>query len=133
MSSFGFQTWNSAKFSIERKPGKEPGTVVLCFSGPFTVRDVYGSLPTMELTKILALEPAPGECCPTKNILDFSKCPYMDSTGLGMIVTHHVRCQHKGIKVVAAAMSPRVREVFKLTRVDNVLAIAATVEEAEIN
>lgn len=133
MSSFGFQTWNSSKFNIERKPGKEAGTVILCFSGPFTMRDVYSSLPTMELSRILALEPAPGECCPTKNILDLSNCPYMDSTGLGMIVTHHVRCQNKGIKVVAAAMSPRVREVFKLTRVDGVVPIAATVEEAEIN
>jgi len=133
MSQFGFQTWNSAKFSIERKPGREPGTVILSFSGPFTMRDVYSSLPTMELTKILALDPAPGECCTTKNIIDLSNCPYMDSTGLGMIVTHHVRCQNKGIKLVAAAMSPRVRQVFKMTRVDTVVPIATTVEEAEVN
>lgn len=133
MSSFGFQTWNSAKFNIERRPGKDPGTVILCFSGPFTMRDAYSSLPTMALTKILELEPAPGECCPTKNILDLSRCPYMDSTGLGIIVTHHVRCQNKGIRMVAAGMSPRVREVFKMTRVDAVVPIAATVEEAEVN
>lgn len=133
MSQFGFQTWNSAKFRIERKTGNHPSTVILSFSGPFTVRDVYSSLPTMELTKILALEPAPGECCPAKNILDLSGCPFMDSTGLGIIVTHHVRCQNKGIRVIAAAMSPRVREVFRMTKIDTVIPIATTLEEAEIH
>lgn len=133
MSQFGFQTWNSAKFRIERRAGQQPGTVILSFSGPFTVRDVYSSLPTMELTRILALETVPGECCPNKNILDLSGCPFMDSTGLGIIVTHHVRCQGKGIRVIAAAMTPRVREVFRMTKVDTVIPVTTTMEEAEIH
>lgn len=131
MSSASPQPWYSAQFSFERRPGKEPGTVILSFFGPFTVRDVYGSLPATALHKALQLEPDPGECEPVKNILDLSRCTYMDSTGLGMIVTHHVRCEKKGIKLVAAAMSPRVREVFRMTRVENIVSIAATVEEAE--
>jgi anti-anti-sigma regulatory factor len=35
------------------------------------------------------------------------------------------------MKMIAAGMTPRVREVFKLTRVDAVVPIAASVEEAE--
>jgi len=133
MASFSWQTWNSGPFSIERKPGKAPGTVILSFRGPFTLRDAYSSLPTMTLKQVLELEPAPGEDPPVKNILDLTACPYMDSSGLGIIVSHHVHCQKKGVKVIAAGMTPRVREVFKLTRVDSVVRIAASVEEAEAN
>ena len=35
MGTFSWQTWNSGPFSIERKPGSKPGTVILCFHGPF--------------------------------------------------------------------------------------------------
>ncbi|MGH9599432.1 MAG: STAS domain-containing protein [Terracidiphilus sp.] len=133
METYPWQTWNSRPFSVERERGKTPGTVILRFCGPFTVRDVYSALPPMALNQILELEPAPGEDTPTRNILDLTNCPFMDSSGLGMIVKHHVRCQRKGIKLVAVGMSPRVREVFKITRMDCVVPIVATVEEAESN
>jgi anti-sigma B factor antagonist len=107
--------------------------VILRFKGPFTVRDAYSSLPPLTLNKMLDLETAPGEEPPVKNILDLTACPYIDSSGLGMIVTHHVRCQKKGVRLVAAGMSPKVREVFRVTKMDAIIAIAATVEEAENN
>ena len=131
MATLSWQTWNSGPFSIERKPGKVPGTVILCFRGPFTTRDAYSSLPTMTLKKILELEPAEGEDPPVKNILDLTGCPYMDSSGLGMIVSHMVHCQKKGVKMIAVGMTPKVREVFRITKVDSVVTIAASVEEAE--
>ena len=130
-ATFAWQTWNSGPFTIERRPGKTPGTVILRFRGPFTVRDVYSSLPTMELTQMLELEIAPGEEPVVKNILDLSECTFMDSSGLGMMARHHVHCQKKGIRMIVAAMTPRVRQLFQLTKMDCVIAIAATVEEAE--
>ncbi len=133
MATFAWQTWNSAPFKIERKPGKAAGTVILSLTGPFTVRDVYSTLSPMELNRILELESAPGEEPPVKNILDLTACPYMDSSGLGIIVTHYVRCQKRGMRFVAAGISPRVREVMKITKVDGILPMAATVEEAEAN
>jgi anti-anti-sigma factor len=126
-----WQTWNSGPFSIERKPGSKPGTVILCFRGPFTTRDAYSSMPTMSLKQVLELEPAPGEDPPTLNILDLSACPFMDSSGLGIIVSHMVHCKKKGIKMIAACMTPRVREVFRLTKVDCVVPIATSIEVAE--
>lgn len=128
-----WQSWNSSPFCIERQAGKAPGTVILRFSGPFTLRDAYSCLPTAKLSQILELEPAPGEEPPVKNILDLSSCPYMDSSGLGMIVTHHVRCQKKGVRLIAAAMSPRVREIFRMTKVDTIIPVATSLEEAEKN
>jgi anti-anti-sigma factor len=88
-------------------------------------------MPTMSLKQVLELEPAPGEIPPVKNILDLTACPYMDSSGLGIIVAHMVHCNKKGMKVIAAGMMPRVREVFRLTKVDTVVPIATSVEVAE--
>jgi anti-sigma B factor antagonist len=130
-SAFGWQTWNSGPFSIERRPGKEPGTVVLRFHGPFTVRDVYTSLPTMMLSKMLELEAVPGEEPPRKNILDLTECTFMDSSGLGMVASHYAHCRNKGIKMICAAMTPRVRQLFQLTKMDTVIPIAGSLEEAE--
>jgi anti-anti-sigma factor len=131
MGTFSWQTWNSKPFNVERVQGKDPGTVILRFCGPFTVRDAYSSLPPMALNKILELETPPGEEPPKLNILDLTDCPYMDSSGLGIIATHYVRCQKQGMKMIAAGMSPKVREVFKITKMDTVIPIAATLEDAE--
>ena len=130
---FRWQTWNSGPFSVERKPGATPGTVILHFRGPFTMRDVYSCLPTMTWSQVLDLSPHEGETQPVRNILDLSECTYVDSSGLGMIVTHHVRCQKKGVRLIACGLNQQVHEVFKMTRVDTVIPIANTLEEAEIN
>ncbi len=132
MGTFAWQTWNSAAFNIERRPGKTPGTLILRFIGPFTFRDAYTSLPPLTLNTMLALETAPGEEPPARNILDLTACPYMDSSGVGMIVTHHVRCQKKGIKLIAAGLSPKVRDVFRITKVDSLFPVVATMDEADI-
>jgi len=126
-----WQTWNSSPFTIVRKPGKRPGTAILCLSGPFTTRDVYTCLEPLALKKILELETLPGGEPVTENILDLTACPFMDSSGLGIIVTHYVHCKKKGIKVIAAGISPRVMETMKITKVDTILPHCATLEEAE--
>ena len=132
MATFAWQTWNSGPFKIERLPGKTPATVILRFCGPFTTRDAYSAMPPMALLKVLELEPVPGEAPPTRNILDLTACPFMDSSGVGMVVKHYVHCQKKGVKVIAAGLSPKVKAVFRITKVDSVIPIVATVEEADL-
>ena len=56
----------------------------------------------------------------------------MDSTGLGRIVSHYVHCRGKGVRMIAAGLSPRILELFKLTKVDSVIPMTAIVEEADI-
>jgi anti-anti-sigma factor len=118
-------------FTIERIEGKAPSTVIFRLAGPFTARKMYGSLTPDELTKLLAFESNPGERLPLLNILDLSQVPYMDSLGLGMITTHYVRCTNKGVRTVLAGLTPRVFELFQLTKVDTIIPIAATVAEAD--
>jgi len=128
--TFSWQTWNSGPFSMERKPGK-PGTVIHCFRGPFTVRDAYSCMDPKTLNKMLDLEAAPGDPPTTKSILDLTACTSMDSSGLGQIATHLVRCRRQNVKLIAAGLSPRVKQVFQITNMDSVIPMVATVEEAE--
>src|ERR1700733_13750242 len=126
------QLWKGTPFSIERKEGKAPGTVIFRLSGPFTARDMFGSLTPDALHNMLDFQSTASEQPPAVNILDLTDVPYMDSTGLGMIVRHYVRCQGKGVRLIAAGVSPRVLALLKLTKMDAVIATTATVEDADL-
>jgi len=106
--------------TIDREQGKAPGTLILRLTGPLTLLNIF-DLQTLLRTA----EPTP------LTILDMSGVPYMDSAGMGVVVNFHVHCQNKGGKLVAIGVSPRILELFKITRVDKVIAMAATHEEAE--
>jgi anti-anti-sigma factor len=109
-----------APLSIEKSPGKAPGTLILRLSGPVTLRnlfDLQAQLREIEIPKL--------------TILDLTNVPYMDSAGMGAVVNHYVRCESKGARLIAVGVSPRIQELFKITRVDSVIPQAATVEEAE--
>jgi len=84
------QTWKPTPFSIQRREGKAPGMVIFSLSGPFTARDMYGSLTPLALRDMFNFQSTPNEKPPVLNILDLTGVPYMDSCGLGVIVTHYV-------------------------------------------
>jgi anti-anti-sigma factor len=126
------QIWKATPFTIERIEGKAAGTVIFRFSGPFTARDMFGTLAPIALNNVLSFQSTPSDQPPVLNILDLTDVPYMDSTGLGRIVSHYVHCRGKGIRMVASGLSPRVLELFTMTKVDSVIPMATTVEEADI-
>ena len=131
MSTTPPQVAAPAPFTIERLQGKSPSTAIFRLTGPFTARKMYGHLTPDELQNLLAFHSIPGEQLPRLNILDLSGVPYMDSLGLGMIVTHYVSSTNKGVKTIAAGLTPRVLELFQLTKVDGIIPIAPSVAEAE--
>jgi anti-anti-sigma factor len=122
------QIWKADAFTIERKEGKAPGTVVFHFTGPFTARDMFASLSPEALRNLFESHT---EVAPALHIFDLTDVPYMDSIGLGMMVSQYVRCHGKGMRMVAAGLTPRVLQLFKLTKVDTFIPMAATVEAAE--
>lgn len=131
MSIGNGQIWGGSTFTIERRLGESPDTVVFRFSGPFTGRDLYAALSPVAIRNIFETDPTPDHHA-ALNILDLTEVPYMDSCGLGLIVSHFVRCQNKGVQVVIAGMSARVLLLFKTTRIDRLIPMAATVAEASI-
>jgi anti-anti-sigma factor len=125
------QTSNRLPLACERETGKAAGTVIFRFTGPFTARVFAAQSPdaVSNLFEFQSILPS-GEL-PAVNIFDLTDVPYMDSAGLGVVVRHYTRCQDRGVRSIAAGMSPRVLELFKLTKVDTVLPLIATAEEAD--
>jgi anti-anti-sigma factor len=121
---------NQLPLTVEREEGEASGTVVFHFSGPFTARAVFECQSPDAVSKMFDLQLMLPTGEPTVNIFDLTDVPYMDSTGLGMVIRHYVRCQDKGVRFIAAGVSPRVLELFKLTNVDAVIPMIGTVDEA---
>ncbi len=122
---------NRLPLTFEREVGEASATVVFHFSGPFTARTVFECQSTDAVSKLFDLQlMLPNGEPPTVNIFDLTDVPYMDSSGLGMVIRHYVRCQDKGVRFIAAGVSPRVLELFQLTNVDTVIPMVAAVEEA---
>jgi anti-anti-sigma factor len=123
------QVWKSTKFMIERSQGKTPGTVIFRLSGPFTARDMYAALSPNALRNTFEAEE---ENDPhALHILDLAEVPYIDSAGLGLLVSHYVRCQGRGVRLVVAGTNPRVLQLFEMTKTDEFFPRIATVEEAD--
>jgi anti-anti-sigma factor len=128
MSAVQAQVWKGTTFSIERKQDPAADAVIFRFSGPFTARDMYAALSPAALRNIFESDPPHHK--PSLNIFDLTEVPYMDSCGLGLIVGHFVRCQGKGVHLIAAGVVPRVLELFKTTKTDHLFPMTATVDEA---
>jgi anti-anti-sigma factor len=123
------QVWKSTKFSIERVEGKAPGTVIFRLTGPFTARDMHGSLSPAALRNTFELPEGAGP--EMLHVLDLTEVPYIDSAGLGMIVTHHVRCQARAVRLVLAGAGERVVQLLEMAKVDKFFPRVGTAEEAE--
>ncbi len=121
MASTETQIWKSARLTIERGESETHATVFR-LSGPFTGRDMYNSLSPDAFRNIF--ESAPGSAQAPAHVFDLTEVPYMDSTGLGMLVSHFVRCQSKGIRLSITGVNARVQELFRLTGMTTVLPIA---------
>jgi anti-anti-sigma factor len=105
---------------IERREGKTPGTVILKLTGPVTLRNLFDLQ-----SQLRRGDP------PRISILDLSGVPYMDSAGMGAIMNYYVHCTNKKGRLVVAGVSARVAELFRMTKVDSVIPLEASVESAE--
>ena len=101
-------------------PGAAPGTVILRLTGPLTLATV---LPLR--AQFRDFEP------PRLTILDLTGVSFLDSAGMSELINHEVYCRDKRVRFVIAGVTPRVLGVLQITRLDKVLTLTATVEEAE--
>ena len=63
-------------------------------------------------------------------ILDFSRLDYMNSGGIGLLVTMLVRAQRHGRRLLAIGLSEHYREIFSLTRLDEAIDVYETEADA---
>ena len=63
-------------------------------------------------------------------ILNFSGLDYMNSSGIGLLVTLLIRAQRGKQKLLACGLSDHYRQIFQLTRLDEAIGIFGTESEA---
>ena len=105
--------------TVETFPGKSEGTRIVRVVGPVILSNFFSLQETLKQ----------GQASVT--ILDLSGVPYMDSAGMGAIINYYVAAQRRSQKVIAAGTNYRVLELFKLTKVDCLIPLAETIEQAE--
>lgn len=65
-----------------------------------------------------------------KLVIDMSKVAMLASAGIGSLISLHQACTKAGGKLVVCAIDPQIGQMLKLTRMDRMLNIAPTREQA---
>jgi len=63
-------------------------------------------------------------------ILDLSEVPYVDSAGLGSLISTYVSYQKAGRRIVLSGVNKRVLKLFEITKTEPLFLIFPTVWEA---
>ena len=108
----------SANFKVEARDSAQ-GARILTVTGPLTLQTLFDF-------QAVALQDAMKGV-----IVDISAVPFMDSAGLGCIISIFASCQrtNRGFGVVGA--SDRIRTLFEITHVDTLLPRFETLDAAE--
>lgn len=56
-------------------------------------------------------------------VLDFSKCTFIDSTGLGVLVSIYKKCKNINGSFKLHSINDQVMKIFSMTRLDKVFEI----------
>jgi anti-sigma B factor antagonist len=106
-------------FTMEDRLGTQSGTRVLTLQGPLTLNAVFGFQATVRADKSPTL------------IMDLTNTPYVDSAGIGALVGAYVTHQKEGRNLALVGVCERVRNAFRVTRVDEFFRYFDSVEAAE--
>jgi anti-sigma B factor antagonist len=82
-----------------------------------------------ESALMLAYEAA-GGAATSRLVLNFAGLDYMNSGGIGMLVTLLVRANRQRQQLAAYGLSEHYREIFELTRLDEAITIYDSEESA---
>ena len=107
------------KIEIMRMAGARGDTTILRIQGPLTLQTLFDFQTAIR-------QPDTGD-----TIIDLTGVPYIDSAGLGTILSHWAHTQRTGKKLAIAGICERVQVLFNLTKVNTVLPCFPSAEEAE--
>lgn len=93
--------------------------MILKLTGPLTLSNMF----TFQ-NEFRAMRPA---CL----VLDMTDVPYMDSAGLGVLMNYFVAAQDDHRRFVLAGVNSRIMSLLEMTKVDQILKFADSVEAAE--
>lgn len=95
-----------------------------------TVVKVEGQLIVGNRQELKALIQEAMEAGDRKFLIDCSQTAYIDSSGLGALVTISKKIRENGGELRLAGLNEDLRSLFELTKLDSLFHIASTVDEA---
>ena len=98
-------------------------TVALDRSGVVATLRIAGDVTSGSEVELMAGYTRASEDGARAIILDFSGLEYMNSGGIGLLVTLLVRAQRGGVRLLASGLSEHYREILSLTRLDEAIEI----------
>lgn len=104
---------------VVRSAGATGSTTILRLKGPLT------------LSTLFSLQERLREIPDSDTVIDVSETPYIDSAGLGTILSHWSHTQRHGRKFALTGVSPRIAVLLEITKVNTVLPMFGTAEEAD--
>ena len=98
-------------------------SVALDHSGAVATMRIAGDVTSASESELMAGYMRAVEGGANAIILDFSGLEYMNSGGIGLLVTVLVRAQRGGVRLLASGLSDHYREILALTRLDEAIEI----------
>jgi anti-anti-sigma factor len=109
------------QLEIVRSQGAASSATILWLKGPLT------------LSTLFAFQDILREVSDRDLVIDVSQAPYIDSAGLGSILSRWAHSQRSGHKFALTGVSPRIDVLLEITKVKTVLPTFQTPEDAERN
>ncbi|HEY2360079.1 MAG TPA: STAS domain-containing protein [Candidatus Angelobacter sp.] len=103
---------------IEQLRGDLPGQGVLCLHGPLTAENLIPFQHAIRRENSATV------------VLDFTEVPYVDSAGLGSLVSAYISRHKAGHRMALSGVCPRVMKLLEITHTDALFLIFETVEDA---
>jgi anti-sigma B factor antagonist len=91
--------------------------------GPASILRIEGDITSASEDDLMAAYGLAMANGATAVVLDFTRLQYMNSGGIGLLVTMLVRAQRTGGRLVATGLSEHYRQIFTLTRLDEAIEI----------
>ncbi len=95
------------------------GARLIQLHGPLTMTTLFDFQDTVRQDRTRAI------------LLDISDVPYMDSAGLGSVISTFVSCQGSKRGFAMFGISDRIQQLLDLTRVSGLMPCFASLEDAE--
>src|SRR3954452_24018018 len=99
-------------------------------SGPVRVIDIQGDITAASEDVLMEAYVRASDDGVQAIVLGFTGLDYMNSGGIGLLVTLLVRAQRQHQRVLAFGLSEHYRQIFELTRLDEAMSIHDSEDEA---
>jgi anti-sigma B factor antagonist len=109
------------ELEVIRDAGVTGSTAILRLKGPVTINTLF------------LLQKKLGEVAESDTVIDVTDVPYIDSAGLGTILSHWAHTQRHGKRFAMTGVSQRIGVLLEISHVNTLLPMFRTAEEADAN